>query len=85
MAGRPLRSVHARIIPGNYLTPQDAPIGKKVYPAIGTTNQYISQNAVATELMRHGGKRIERNMPIRDSASAGILKPNAAVINEDYN
>ena len=82
-AGRPLRSVHARVLPGQYLTPNDSSQnGKKMYPAEATANQYIAQEAVRTDLF--GGIRKERLIPIRESASHGILKPNAAMINNSH-
>ena len=81
LAGRPLRSVHARILPGQqYLSPNGVVPAKKLYPNEATVDQYISTEANEAAMMRNSGKRMDgRSIPIRNSAPNLILKPNAGI------
>lgn len=82
-AGRPIRSIQNRVVPGQYLSPNDNPkIGKRIYPTQGerTTNQYIPQEAAQAELNRVG-KRIERPLSIR----AAIPSPTMAKFEANNN
>ena len=78
LAGRPLRSVHARILPGQqFLSPNGIVPAKKLYPSVPTVDVLISPEANEAGMMRNVGKRMDdRSLPIRNSAPNLILKPN---------
>lgn len=79
-AGRPVRSIASRIQPGQYISPNDVPIGKKVYPQDGTAGQYIPEEVAQAAWLKQGGKRVEPQMLIRAGSPVNaIIKPNAVM------
>ena len=65
--------------------------GKKVFPDSGTVGQYIPEH-VAQEQWLKGGIRVEPTLKIRQGSpnaaapqgSIGIMKPNAAIHNSNF-
>ena len=45
-AGRPIRSIRGNVGPGQFLSPNDVPIGKKMYPVEVTVGKVIPEEVV---------------------------------------